>query len=446
MAKAVFSHPLKPSELMIAYTMAYRSMKSLMVWGAPGIGKSMMGQQFADMMFPLYTKTQDLVAQLKAEIADPAIPTQQSELDALVSKIVQQDDNLIDFRLSQVDPVDLRGCPVPVTYTFTVDEDGKESFIPECNIIEGMNVRKKTQTVWAPPGMLDLPEDWKGVIFMDEVNGAIPVVQAAAYQLFLDRCIGEMKLPKGAFILAAGNRECDGGVTFQLATPLKDRMTHVELIADLDEWTKNYAFRAKVHPDCISYLQTRGADFNTLSPNNPNICGGSSPRSWVTTSDYCYDFESGFYPQDRAHTRVFYSMIEGTLGDDVAQRFKTHREMTAKLPPAMDILRGKVVDANALPDMDISKHFAITSNVIYKMLDLYENFKHQQVEKAEFSKYATNFLQFVDVSYGDREPEMAMMAVKSLFEHKCYFNPIDVPFYREFAKKHHALLVKARSI
>lgn len=437
----VFTTPLKPSELHLAMELADMSGTSLMIWGAPGIGKSQLVAKYADDHYPLASRNTKLVEQMRAEVEDSEIPTTQKQLDSFTSKLLNQEFNLVDFRLSQVDAVDLRGCPVPVTCYINVETD---EFVPDHLVTPGMNVVKKTQTIWAPPGVLDLPANWKGVIFMDEVNGAMPIVQAACYQLFLDRKIGEMCLPKGALIVAAGNRECDGGVTFQLATPLKDRMTHVELKADLKEWTENYAMQARVDADVISYLQARGADFNTLSPQNPNICGGTSPRSWVTASTYKKQFRQRYGNGSSEQNRVMYAMLDGTLGDDVSQRFKLHCEMTCKLPPAIQVLTGEFTDVSKLPDMDVSRNYAICSNLVYAMIEANDEVKAKTLTAEKYNEYANNFLKFIDFNYGEKQKELAIMSFKTMFNHKIYFHPVHVPYYKEFAKRHHALIVKAR--
>ena len=95
----------------------------VMLWGAPGIGKS------------------DIVKAVTQEL-----------------KI-----GLQDIRLAQMDPVDLRGVP-------TVKDD---------------------QTKWATPGCFPTDPESAGIIFFDELSSADPSIQVAAYQLMLDRCIGE---------------------------------------------------------------------------------------------------------------------------------------------------------------------------------------------------------------------------------------------------------------
>ncbi len=82
---------------------------------------------------------------------------------------------LVDVRLSQMDPVDLRGIPSI----------------------------KEEQTVWMPPVFFPKDPDSEGILFLDELNAAPPSVQAAIYQLVLNRQMGEYLLPKGWRIICA---------------------------------------------------------------------------------------------------------------------------------------------------------------------------------------------------------------------------------------------------
>ncbi len=74
---------------------------------------------------------------------------------------------LVDVRATLLDPVDLRGLP-------KVTKDRAE---------------------WCPPSFL--PRSGDGVLFLDELAQAPPMVQAACLQLVLDRRIGEYELPAG---------------------------------------------------------------------------------------------------------------------------------------------------------------------------------------------------------------------------------------------------------
>ncbi|MCP5352754.1 MAG: MoxR family ATPase, partial [Chromatiales bacterium] len=141
----------------------------VMLWGPPGVGKSQMVGQIA----------------------------------------ARHGVKVIDVRLSQMEPSDLRGIPFRV----------------------GSHVE------WAIPAMLPNEERHgpAGILFLDEINSAPPSVSAAAYQLILDRRLGEYEVPDHWAIFAAGNRQGDRGVTYQMPAPLANRFSHYEVDAHLDD-------------------------------------------------------------------------------------------------------------------------------------------------------------------------------------------------------------------
>ncbi len=185
----------------------------LMLWGAPGVGKSA------------------LVAQAARACAVP----------------------MIDLRLSQLEPSDLRGMPF----------------------------QKEGRVEWAIPSMLpdEVRHGARGVLFLDEINAALPQVAAAAYQLILDRRLGDYRLPAGWAILAAGNRLGDRGVTYAMPAPLANRFTHVELEPLIEDWLA-WAASAGVDARLQSFLRQR-PDLLMVFPERANVYAFPSPRSWV---------------------------------------------------------------------------------------------------------------------------------------------------------------------
>lgn len=440
---------LKPSELRMAFDIARHAKKSLMVWGSAGIGKSQIVAKYADDNFPIRSRCGNVLATMEADRDAGDMGVSAQEVERFRSKILDQETNLVDVRLSQVEPTDLRGIPVPVT--FFTDPNGAVFMHPTKDQIQEHRLTMKTSTVWAPPAILDLPADWKGVIFIDEMNQAIPVVQAAAYQLFLDRRLGDLKLPDAAFIVAAGNREGDGGVTFKLATPLVDRMVHVELTVDVSEWLE-WAMETRRHPDVISFISARNEALNTLSPDDPSICGGSSPRSWVAVSDMIFSHDDMHFkaPKEgqKNSSQVLHAMIEGTVGAPEAAQFRTHREMTCKLPSAEDILKGVVKDARTIQNPDVAKYYAICSNLVYKMCKLVEEKRAKTITDEQFYQYQNNLVKFLDTSFGDKGTSYISMAIRTirvLFSNRIFFHKDHVPAWTDFAKKHSNLINAANS-
>lgn len=196
----------------------------VMLWGPPGVGKSA------------------LVAQAAQTTGVP----------------------MIDMRLSQLEPSDLRGMPY--------QKDGRVE--------------------WAIPAMLpDASRDGsRGVLFLDEINAALPQVAAAAYQLILDRRLGDYLLPEGWAILAAGNRLGDRGVTYAMPAPLANRFTHVELTPVIDEWLI-WAEQSAVDERLRRFLRQR-PDLLFVFPEQANIHAFPSPRSWAFADRALRKFEA----------------------------------------------------------------------------------------------------------------------------------------------------------
>ena len=184
----------------------------VMLWGPPGVGKSQM------------------VAQIGAAHAVP----------------------VIDIRLSQMEPSDLRGIP------FRVD----------------------ARVEWAVPAILPDAERHgeNGILFLDEITSAPPSVSAAAYQLILDRRLGEYRVPPGWAIFAAGNRQGDRGVTYAMPAPLANRFSHFEVETHLDDWVA-WAYANAIDERIIGFLRFRPELLFDFDPAH-NPVAFPSPRSW----------------------------------------------------------------------------------------------------------------------------------------------------------------------
>jgi MoxR-like ATPase len=187
----------------------------VMLWGPPGVGKS------------------QIVAQIAARHG------------------VQ----VIDIRLSQMEPSDLRGIPF----------------------------RNGSHVDWAPPSML--PDAGRhggsGVLFLDEITSAAPTVSAAAYQLILDRRLGDYRVPEGWAIFAAGNRQGDRGVTYAMPAPLANRFAHFSVDTHLDDWV-HWAYGAGIDERLIAFLRFKPELLFDFDPAK-TLAGEMafpSPRSW----------------------------------------------------------------------------------------------------------------------------------------------------------------------
>lgn len=285
------NHTLTTVEAYNAIMVAAKMRRPMFLWGSFGIGKSDLVRQACNDMGGL----------------------------------------LIDLRLSQCDQTDLRGIPY---------------FNKETCKME-----------WAPP--VSLPDQETAnkypivFLFLDEMNSAAPATQAAAYQLILDRKVGEYTLPDNVIIIAAGNRESDKGVTYRMPMPLANRFVHAEIRVDFDSWS-DWALSNNVHPDVVGYLTWAKNDLSDFDPKSSSrAC--ASPRSWKFVSDFCW------HEMDDS-TR--FNMIAGSIGEGLAAKFFAHRKISSKLPNPSDILTGKV---KTLENKEISVMYSLVTSLCYEL-------------------------------------------------------------------------------
>jgi hypothetical protein len=203
---------------------------------------------------------------------------------------------LIDIRAILLDPVDLRGLP-------TV-EHGKAA--------------------WAIPAFL--PEDGAGILFLDELNAAPPLVQAACYQLVLDRALGEYRLPDGWTVFAAGNREGDRAVTSRMSSALANRFVHLSFDPDLDDWSIWAMGPGDLRPEVVAFLRWRPELLHRFEPAEKAF---PSPRAWASVSHILAASPSA---------DVEFALYEGTVGRGAAIEFTGFLRVFRSLPSLDGIL------------------------------------------------------------------------------------------------------------
>jgi hypothetical protein len=255
---------------------------SLMIWGPPGIGKS------------------SIVTQAAAE----------------------GNIELIDVRLSQLAPTDLRGLPVPERAD------------------DGTAVSR-----WYPPEFL--PRNGRGVLFMDELNMAAPSMQGVAQQLILDRRVGNYQLPEGWFVWAAGNRKEDRASVFDMPAPLGNRLLHIDLQPDFDAF-KAHAISQHLDERIVAFLNFRTDLLHRIDGNKP---AWPSPRTWFM-----------------AHSLIRAGLpIAPAIGEGAAAEFEAFQKVYESLPALDAILAGDGGSVKC-PD-ELSAKYAATIGLALRATD-----------------------------------------------------------------------------
>ena len=288
---------------------------------------------------------------------------------------------LIDIRLSQMEPTDLRGVPF----------------------------RKGDLVEWSVPALLPdaARHGERGILFLDEITSASPTVTAAAYQLILDRRLGEYRVPPGWVIFAAGNRYGDRGLTYVMPTPLANRFTHYEIDANLDDWV-DWAHACGIDPRVIAFLRFRP---DLLFEFNPaaNPVAFPSPRSWEYVHRALVKF--GDAPE------LLPAALQACVGPAASVEFKAYADNMGELPDIDAIVDGRSLQVP--PGIDLQ--YGVAAALVRRAVQVRE-LPHAGVVYGHILAYARRFPQ----------REMGVMLVTDL--HRSIGRPlISVPQFADWA-------------
>ncbi|NOZ11208.1 MAG: AAA domain-containing protein [Gammaproteobacteria bacterium] len=231
---------------------------------------------------------------------------------------------ITDIRLSQMEPSDLRGIPF----------------------------RTEQRVEWAIPSML--PDSQRhgpaGILFLDEITSAAPTVSAAAYQLILDRRLGDYTVPDHWAIFAAGNRQGDRGVTYSMPAPLANRFQHFEVEPHLDDWVA-WAYQNNMDERLIGFLRFRPELLFDFDPAH-NPVAFPSPRSW----EFAHRALQKFACTDKA----LLGALQACVGPAAGIELKAFVDNLDSLPDIDAITRG---DEVSVPK-EIDLQYAVASSLV----------------------------------------------------------------------------------
>jgi len=274
---------------------------------------------------------------------------------SIVKQIAKEKNmEFIDLRLALMDPTDLKGIPFY----------DKESHT----------------ALWAPPAFL--PKEGEGILFLDELNAAPPSVQASAYQLILDRQVGEYRLPKGWAIVAAGNREGDRGVTYRMPSPLANRFVHFEMEVSLEDW-RDWAYKKGLDERIISYVSYRSEHLFTFDAKS-DAKSFATPRSW--------EYVDSILKSSLEETLLL-DVLGGAVGKDVAVGFLSYVKVMNRLPNVKEILKTGEGEYPSEVDVLYALSTGLVSAVLKDKMGLNNLLKYTLNLKGEFAVMAVQDLQ-----------------------------------------------------
>ena len=309
---------------------------------------------------------------------------------------------MYDLRLGQMDPTDIRGIPFYNKDTGQMD--------------------------WAPP--IDLPDEETAAqypmitLFLDEMNSAAPSVQAAAYQLILNRRVGKYVLPDNVVIVAAGNRDSDKGVTYRMPTPLANRFVHLEMRVDFQSWL-GWAVDNNIHQDVVGYISFAKQDLYDFDPKSSSR-SFATPRSWSFVSELIEEND-----ENESDTT---NLIAGTIGEGLAVKFVAHRKIASQLPLPEDILSGV---ATELKIKEVSAMYSLVISMCYEL----KNALKEGVTDKKFHTMSDNFFRFMMDNF---ETEIVVMGARiAMTTYEIPFQPTKLEHFDEFHDKYGKYILNA---
>ena len=227
-----------------------------------------------------------------------------------------------DLRATLLDPVDLRGLPRV--------EGGK--------------------TIWCEPAFL--PTSGSGVLLLDELAQAPPLVQSAFFQLVLDRRLGEYVLPDGWSVLAASNRVEDRAGATRTNSGLNNRFLHIDLDVCPESW-QAWAIANNIAPEVRAFIRFRPTLLHAFDPStNPRAF--ASPRSWEFVSRIL-----SVTPPNLLH-----KVVAGCVSAGPAAEFTGFLQLFHQLPDIDAVLKSPTTCP--LPSKEPAVMFALISALLQK--------------------------------------------------------------------------------
>lgn len=316
---------MKPSQAIKAVEWYLDHKQPVFLWGPPGIGKSQIVHAIA----------------------------------------ARRKIGLIDKRLSQSDPTELKGHPWP-------------------------DAKKSVMTFFQDD---ELPTKGEGILFLDELSNAPAAVQAPAYQLILDRRLGKYELPSGWDVVAAGNRSTDRSGTHTLSAALASRFNHIDVVPDVEEWIAHAAAKG-IGQMTRSYVRWRSENLFTDKFEVSNSRAFPNPRAWFRADELVRD--TALDPTIRME------MLAGIVGPGVATEFEGFVRSESDLPSIDGILKSpktaKVPNEPAtmhaivmkLQDLTTAKNIATILEYIERLSKEFEVVYMQSVMRANEALMSTS--------------------------------------------------------
>ena len=324
------------------------------------------------------------------------------------SSIVRQVANklgigFVDVRLAEMESVDIRGLP-------SIDKD-------------------KGVMKWNAPDFWPRDPKSKGIIFLDEITSCDKSCQVAAYELILDRKIGDFyKVPDGWYIVSAGNLTTDRAVAMSTSSALSNRFMHVELESDPDQWGA-WGITHDIHPSVLGFIQYRPMNLFNMEKENLER-GWPSPRSWERVSQMVKIYGN--------NEDLLRKIVYGLVGSAKGVEFMEFHRLNHNFDNIIDMVYGKI--PIKIPEKN-DQLYAMCSSLIYILW--------RGSDEADEKKRIDGFFKIlsemrpewvmmcIQGAMHGRSEELSGISAKKLYTHPMYRKTMDR--YRHLISKHQTI-------
>lgn len=344
-----------------------KDIKPLLVWGAPGIGKTAILNFIAKEYFGADAKE-------KRRLIDFDLMTMSGE----------------DFfmpAVSNKDTPQAKGARLP------------DEWLPVYRIDDPDGDAKANG-----------PDGKGGILFFDEIARCKVSVQNVCLKIIDERRVGSYVLGSKWVIICAANRKSDLSddeqESFKWSSTLANRFQQVNFAANIEDWApwalsaKDDLGRMLVKPEIVAFLKFNQKYFHLLDPEEfSNSSGGSeawpSPRSWTNASQAILAREARYEKsdwKDRQGKTISpdrwmeeqQTILTANVGPDAASAFIGFQRLMKKIRPEdVKLVYSDPKKAPKWKGLQIDEQYALISAACFIMRG------KESLTDAEMKNYAT---------------------------------------------------------
>lgn len=168
---------------------------------------------------------------------------------------------VIDIRLSTRSETDFSGLPQ------FIERDGKQ-------------IATFTQFDIFPTEDTPIPKGYDGwLVFFDEITSGSEEMEAACYEIILDKKVGDTPLHPMVAMACASNLTTDRAIARKMGTAMQSRVIHLEMMESYSDWVRDVAIPGDYDFRLMAFLAQYPSYLTDFKPDHSEETF-SCPRTW----------------------------------------------------------------------------------------------------------------------------------------------------------------------